>query len=82
MFGLIVSDPRLCYSILIRNIKENNTVTNYYYFTINITNIYQNMVVYYYTITDLNTFVKYNFTIYIANSIKKEKKQIYIMFSE
>ena len=72
----------LCDSFLIRNIKENNTISNYCYLTINITNSDQKMVIHYYTITDLNPFVKYNFTTYITNSIKKEKKRTYIMFSE
>ena len=72
----------LCNSFLIGNTKENNTITNCCYFTINITNSDQKMSIYYYTITDLKPFMKYNFTTYITNSINKEKKQTYIMFSE
>ena len=72
----------LCNSFLIGNIKENNSITNSYYLTINITNSDQKMVIHYYTITDLNPFMKYNTTTYITSTIKKKVNELTIMFSK
>ena len=74
---MIKGHPKLCNCIFINNCK---TMT--YNFQIVYTTDSDQVMVTYYTITNISSFIVFNFTIYITSIFKKTKNQDDIIFSK